>query len=498
MEFKDGAPEGEIPPIHCPVCLEAWDTEERLPKFLTCHHSVCVTCAGRLQRPAPQAPSGRRSGQSPSTPTSPLARLIANRVSTVSVSEPTKCEETFVVRCPLCRTSTPVQDPATLQTNFYLWGLLRAPSLPRLVLWCESCSRVASPDCTDHNLRPFPEKLRLLQEELVERANDAKKWTQGRAGEYRRQVEVYRWLCGLLRHAHGRVLDSLTHAQHTHRRLHHHNQDIQALVKRGEALQKSQDPEEQVVEQLMRAVEEVDERHRAVTEEADFVELLQKFPVMSTHKGPRGYAQARVLLEANESVLLSFCGEEECLNDSVDSGRGNGAKDGGRSVRSSSLSDGSRRRASSRQMVRSRSLLHTKGKSEHLLDPGDASDHLTSRASTPTSRRSALGVFDSDVYEEETSLSVHRQAISTPQPPPSKKKSLVNNELDSSPADSHSYQDNVGRRRRMSEDDYLRSQRQRAPRGGGGGGPRRRRPADRENRPPAGRRRGVQSLCSLM
>lgn len=488
MEFKDGAPEGEVPPNHCPVCLEAWDTQDRLPKFLTCHHSVCITCAGRLQRPVPQAPSGRRAAQSPSTPTSPLARLIANRISTVSVPE-SKCEETFHVRCPLCRTSTPVEDPAALQTNFYLWGLLRAPSLPRLVLWCETCNRVASPDCTDHNLRPYPEKLRLLQEELVERAAEAKRWTQSRAGEYRRQVEVYRWLCGLLRHAHGRVLDSLNHAQRTHRRLHHHNQDLQAMVKRSEALQKSQDAEEQVVEQLVRAVEEVDERHCTVVGEADFVELLQKFPVMSTHKGPRGYGHARVVLEANDSVMLSFCGEEECHKDLVDSRRGSGTKD-----RSSSLSDGTRRRPSSRQMVRSRSLLHTKGRSDHL-DPGDASDHIASRTSTPTSRRSALGVFDNiDVYEEEASLSLPSAAVSTPQPPRNKKP-LVSKESGPPPSDlpSGSYENNAGCRRGVSDEEYIRPQRPRAQRGRG---PRRRRP-DRESRP-AGHRRGVQSLCSLM
>ncbi|KAG0713393.1 hypothetical protein GWK47_016336 [Chionoecetes opilio] len=423
----DGAPEGEVPPVSCPVCLEAWNTSDRLPKFLSCHHSVCVTCAGRLQRPVPPAPSAPSRRTSPSTPTSPLARLIANRVSTVSVSEPTKGEETF-------------------------------------------------------------------QEELVERANEAKRWAQGRAGEYRRQVEVYRWLCGLLRHAHGRVLDSLTHAQHTHRRLHHHSQDLQALVKRGEALQKSQEQEEQVVEQLVRAVEEVEERQRAVAGEADFVELLQKFPVMSTHKGPRGYNQARVVLEANESVMLSFCGEEEIHNDAC-SRRGSGAKDTGRSSRSNSLTDGSRRKATSRQMVRTRSLLHTKGKSEHLLDPGDASDHLPSpsRTSTPTSRRSAMGVFDNtDVYEEEASLSLNTQTASTPQPPRSKK--YLNKEFDLSPSDvpSASCQDTDACRQAL-EDEYNEPSR---PRGRRGRGSRRRR-ADRENRP-SGHRRAIQKICVLM
>lgn len=265
-------------------------------------------------------------------------------------------------------------------------------------------------------------------------------------------------------------------------------------MKRGEALQKSQEAEEQVVEQLVRAVEEVDERHRAVVGEADFVELLQKFPIMSTHKGPRGYGHARVVLEANDSVMLSFCGEEKCQNDDVDSRRGSGAKDGSRSIRSNSLSDGSRKKTSSRQMARSRSLLHAKGKSDHLLDPGDGSDHLASRTSTPTSRRSALGVFDNtDVYEEEASLSVPTPAASTPQPPRGK-KSLVNKDLDPSPSDlpSASYQDTAGCGR-TSEDDYVPPQRPRGPRGRG---PRRRRP-DRENRP-AGRHRAVQTLCSLM
>ena len=242
------------------------------------------------------------------------------------------------------------------------------------------------------------------------------------------------------------------------------------------------------MEQLVRAVEEVDERHRTVVGEADFVELLQKFPVMSSHKGPRGYGHARVVLEANDSVMLSFCGEEECHKDLVDSRRGSGTKD-----RSSSLSDGTRRRPSSRQMVRSRSLLHTKGRSDHL-DPGDASDHLASRTSTPTSRRSALGVFDnSDVYEEEASLSLPSAAPFTPQPPHNK-KSLVSKDSDHPPSNitSDPYEDNAGCRRGDSDEEYIRPQRPRAR----GRGPRRRRP-NRESRP-SGHRRGVQSLCSLM
>ena len=253
-----------------------------------------------------------------------------------------------------------------------------------------------------------------------------------------------------------------------------------------------------MVEQLVRAMEEVDERHRTVVGEEDFVELLQKFPVMSTHKGPKGYTHARVVLEANDSVMLSFCGEEECQRDVLDSRRGSGAKDGGRSSRSNSLTDGSRRKsASSRQMVRSRSLLHTKGKSEHLLDPGDASDHcITSRTSTPTSRQSALTMFDNiDVYEEESSLSVLNPAASPPEQPPRNKKTHVNKDLEPSPSDLPSgfYQDTADCRQRTSENEHTRPQRPRGPRGRG---PRRRR-ADRENHP-SGHRRPIQTRCSLM
>lgn len=392
------------------------------------------------------------------------------------------------MRCPLCRTSTPVQDPATLQTNFYLWGLLRAPSLPRLVLWCESCRRVAAPECTDHNLRPFPEKLRLLQEELLERAGEAKRWTDGRTKEYKRQVEVYRWLCGLLRHAHGRVLDSLTHAQQTHRRLHHHNQELQTLVKQGEALQKSQEAEEEVVEQLVRAVEEVEEKHRAVVGEGDFVDLLQKFQVMSAHKAPKGYRHARVMLEAVGAVTLSFCGEEELANDEIESGRG---KDVNRSFRSNSLSDGTRRRAS-RQMVRSRSLLHTRGRTE--LDPGEGSDIIPSRTSTPTSRRSGLAASDiNDVYEEEVSLTVPSVAASTPQFPRSRKTVHKNTNQDLSLANHPMASQECERtRERMSEGEDARSPRHR------GRGPRRRRRRGDRDPESSGHRRTGHSLCTLM
>lgn len=267
--------------------------------------------------------------------------------------------------------------------------------------------------------------------------------------------------------------------------LSYNNSSSVPQVKRGEALQKSQDAEEEVVEQLMRAVEEVDEKQRAVAGEGDFVELLQKFPVMSSHKAPKGYGHARVVLDAAEAVMLSFCGEEELENDAR-------IRDSNRSFRSHSLSDGTRRRTSSRQIVRSRSLLHTKGKPEHLLDSGEASDIVASRASTPTSRRSGLVSDVNDVYEVEVSLTAPSVAVSTPQFPRSRKTVNKNKDIAQSVLPTTS-QDNERDRRRVSDVEDLRAVRQR-----GRGPRRRRRRGDREGESSGHRRGGVHSLCSLM
>lgn len=259
-------------------------------------------------------------------------------------------------------------------------------------------------------------------------------------------------------------------------------------MKRGEELQKSQEAEEEIVEQLVRTVEEVDEKHRAVVGEGDFVELLQKFPVMSTHKAPKGYGHARVVLEAAGAVMLSFCGEEELENEATESGRYN---ESNRSLRSNSLSDGTRRRASSRQVVRSRSLLQTRGKQENSLDACDGND-IVSRTSTPTSRRSALAVSDiNDVYEEEVSITVPSVAASTPQFPRHRKSVSKNHNISPSDLPTTSQDCERGRRRpSQSEDVRMVRQRNRGQR-------QRRRRGDREGES-SGPRRGVHSLCSLM
>lgn len=241
------------------------------------------------------------------------------------------------------------------------------------------------------------------------------------------------------------------------------------------------------MEQLVRAVEEVDEKHRAVVGEGDFVELLQKFQVMSAHKAPRGYGHARVTLEAAGGVTLSFCGEEELAADELESGRG---KDINRSFRSNSLSDGTRRRAS-RQMVRSRSLLQSRGRME--LDPGEGSDMIPSRTSTPTSRRSGLAASDiNDVYEEEVSLTVPSVAASTPQFPRSRKTVHKNPNQELSLVSHPMESQECERRERMSEVEDARSPRHR-----GRGPRRRRRRGDRDSESSRHRRTG-HSLCSLM
>ncbi|KAG7156924.1 uncharacterized protein LOC121853177 [Homarus americanus] len=307
---KTGAPEGEAPPTHCPICLDAWDAQERLPKFLSCHHSVCVSCVDLLYQAAlTQAPP--TSPGSPPTPTSPLGRFMGSRSSLNGVLEPEEQGGSSWVKCPLCRSSTLIHDPHTLQTNFYLRGLLRAPSVPRLVLWCDTCSTVAAPSCAHHHHRPLQDKMCLLQEELVAAAGEACGWACGRVAEYESQVEVYRWVCRLLRHAHTQVLTTLTHVQHQHRALNRYNKEVLALVNRGEVLQGSQELEEEAINGLETVVQEVKDKHEEKIADDDPLTLTDTFHLSANHRGPQGYHRALLVLEADEALTLSIYGEKE-------------------------------------------------------------------------------------------------------------------------------------------------------------------------------------------
>ncbi|KAK7082242.1 hypothetical protein SK128_016515 [Halocaridina rubra] len=306
---KTSIPEGESP-SQCPVCLEPWDNEERLPKFLICHHSICVTCAADMQKTAKK-------------PTKHLAEVAAEelRASRGSLESLDALEEgkpATWVRCPMCRTKTFIEDPYLLQTNFYLSGMTQNVPIPRLVLWCETCSCVATPDCEDHILLPTGEKMRDLQDDLVRRAEVLQGGVSESLSAHECHMEVYRWLCGMLRHAHSKVLAALTHGAQYHQALQLHVEALQNLVQRGEQLQLSDEPED-VIKQLTSLLRELNIQQSSINAEVELPILKDTFQVLRTHQGPKGFGKALVVLDANKSVTLSVYGENDRLQQSCTS-----------------------------------------------------------------------------------------------------------------------------------------------------------------------------------
>ncbi|XP_013417732.1 tripartite motif-containing protein 3 [Lingula anatina] len=99
----------------CPVCLDHYDLTKRVPKFLSCHHTVCLMCVQQLKG-------------------------------------------LYKLSCPVCRESTclPMGGPEKLQTNFYLKvdneeGCLKHKNQPYL-FYCATHKALACQACTilDH------------------------------------------------------------------------------------------------------------------------------------------------------------------------------------------------------------------------------------------------------------------------------------------------------------------------------------------------------------
>lgn len=308
----------EAPSTICPVCLETWNASDRLPKFLVCHHSICVTCAGGLQRTAKK----KQPRASAEHSASDLQQLSASRESMGSLNTSTDevIQETASwVRCPMCRTRTFIEDPHLLQTNFYLSGLSSSAPAPRLVLWCETCSKVAAPECGDHIIEPIDEKMRYLQEELVRRTDVLQGYVNDSLSAHETHMEVYRWLCGMLRHSHSKVLAALTHAAQYHQALQHHTEALQNLVQRGENLLSTNEHVKNI-RKMTSLLKELDIQQSSIIREVELPILNDTFQILRTHQGPKGYSKALAVLDADKSVTLSLFGEKDRqqVNDSED------------------------------------------------------------------------------------------------------------------------------------------------------------------------------------
>lgn len=178
---------------------------------------------------------------------------------------------------------------------------------------------MAAPSCLHHTLRPLQDKMHRLQEELIAAAGEACAWACGRVAVYEKQVEVYRWACKVLRHAHTRVLAALTHAQHQHRALSHFNTEILQLVNRGEALQGVREAEEEVISGLENVVKEVKEKHEQMSGGKEIPTLRESFHVCGSHKGPQGYRF--ITLEAHDTLTLTLHTGDETESQETDSNK---------------------------------------------------------------------------------------------------------------------------------------------------------------------------------
>lgn len=134
----------QLADLECPVCFEGYDDKKHMPKLLSCHHTVCVSCADRMRE-----------------------RLI------------TFGEARRGIQCPTCRIVTWGIRAKNLQTNFYIQqsqeiinksienaGCTKHGGQP-LLLYCSTCNVKICQDCTvlqhdptaNHRVKEIVKKL---------------------------------------------------------------------------------------------------------------------------------------------------------------------------------------------------------------------------------------------------------------------------------------------------------------------------------------------------
>ncbi|XP_042893209.1 uncharacterized protein LOC122267244 [Penaeus japonicus] len=259
----------------CPICLEPWDTASHTPKFLSCHHTLCLDCVSTLVGNAVAAEGGegegrgrdgggdrrggvfvlRGRGSAPwrpgssedlSSPSSISGRFFQSRDRPREPAAPALVD----VLCPMCRLATPVGDPASLQTNFYLGALPRTPSVPRLLLWCEECDSIAEPACGDHNLKPLPDKIKAVKNEVTSSGLLLLDSMCSFAGEYHCHMEVYKWLCTLLRTASNQVSYAFEKTNNRYRAAVEQVHALQEMLDQCEEICKEEEDELMITELL--------------------------------------------------------------------------------------------------------------------------------------------------------------------------------------------------------------------------------------------------------
>ncbi|XP_037799566.1 uncharacterized protein LOC119594597 [Penaeus monodon] len=258
----------------CPVCLESWNKTTHTPKFLSCHHTLCLDCATTLFENAVAGEGGgsgeegdwqerrgrgrggfvrRGRGDSPSeevpslrSPTSISRRLIQSR-RPEGHRNPKVASDVNII-CPMCRSLTLVRDPTSLQTNFYLGSLRRTPSVPRLLLWCETCDTIAEPACGDHNVHPLPDRVKSLKGEVTSSGFLLLEDMCSVLAEQNCHLQVYKWLCAFLDSARDHVKQTFVKNHNNYKITLERIQILQELLDECETVCAKEEDEEKVTE----------------------------------------------------------------------------------------------------------------------------------------------------------------------------------------------------------------------------------------------------------
>lgn len=345
----------------CPICLEPWDKSTHTPKFLSCHHTLCLDCvttlfenavAGEGEGLGGGGGGGGRGGEeedsqgrrgrgrrgspseevsSPRSPTSISSRFFQFRAPE-NPRNP-KVPSDSAILCPMCRSPTLVRDPTSLQTNFYLGALPRTPSVPRLLLWCETCDAIAEPACGDHSVHPLPDKVKALKDEVTSSGLLLLEDMCSFLAEENRHLQVYKWLCVLLRSARDQVNHAFVKSHNNYNAVLERVKNLQHLLDECDAVYAKEEDEEKItglsrLQMTLRSNysswygeeyegEEGREGEREAGAEKKKMRislpvLQDLFHIHVAFQPPESFQKAHVILETNvDGATLSFFSETE-------------------------------------------------------------------------------------------------------------------------------------------------------------------------------------------
>lgn len=298
--------ESSLDLLRCGICMELFNLDDRKPKFLHCYHTYCCKCLTEIQEKKKNI--NDRGVEFPCPSCQKLTRVGKKGVSVLQdnfyvlpLSTPVKAEDVEVYQS---------DDEEGISTT-----IRTDAAKSRMVkMWCETCLKVAGPECSLHDICDFEAGKKRLNERLQSLLKHVDK-------ELDTEVKVREPHLAHLQAAHQALKSSL--AEHLEEQI--NIQSMALTIARSEleslnSLKNLQNEDDlsiivSAINNVSAMVTETQSRLNAATEQSDLLSALQMchvnvLPVLDSHDKNKEKLQHLVIdigrSDSNEEKALAY------------------------------------------------------------------------------------------------------------------------------------------------------------------------------------------------